>query len=439
MLHTEYKPARKALFVAALLVAVPNLSHAEGLASIYEKARSSDPQFQQAIADRNAREEALPQARAGLKPGATLSSSFDGIDNRNTDDQYQELSYGISLSQPLYDYSQRQVVDQADAQVSQARAEFSFAEQELILRVAERYFAVLDAREALDAAEANLEAIRRQLDQAEQRFEVGVIARTDVEEARAQADLARAERLQAEDDLESRREELREITNQAPAELNAVRVGVDLAPPEPQEPAAWRERAEEENRQLAAARFAAQAALENVDVQRGGRMPNADLVAGFNRSHEYGRTGPETEVDQLSAGLEVNFPFYQGGEISANIREAQFRYTEARESLEETRRTVARNAADAYRGVQTALERVQALDQARTSTQAALEATEAGFEVGTRTIVDVLNAQRELFNAERDYEQARHAYLINTLRLRQAAGTLTEADLERVNALLTDD
>ena len=436
MLHPEKRPTAAALFVAAVMVAVPNFASAEGLSSIYEQARSSDPQFQQDVADLNAREELLPQAKAGLRPDVSLNSTFDAIDNRNTDDQYRELTYGISLRQPLYRFSRNQAVDQADAQVNQAQAEFAFAEQELILRVAERYFAVLDAREALDAAEANLEAIQRQLDQAEQRFEVGVIARTDVEEARAQADLARAERLQAKDDLASRREELRELTNRAPAELNPVKSGISLTPPEPAESAAWRAQAEEENRQLAAARFAAEAAMEGVDIQRGGRLPTADLVAGYNRSREYGKTGPEAEANQLSAGVELNFPLYQGGEVSSSIREAQFRYTEAREALEQVRRTVARNAANAYRGVLTALERVRALDQARVSTRAAVEATEAGFEVGTRTIVDVLNAQRELFNAERDYEQARHAYLLNTLRLQQAAGTLTEADLERVNALL---
>jgi len=429
-------PMRAVLFGAAIFVAVPNLAGAENLSRIYEQARTSDPQFQQAIADRNAREELLPQAQAGLKPDVSLTSSYDANDNRNTDDQFQTLSYGVSLTQPLYRYSRSQTVDQAGAQVREARADFEFAEQELILRVAERYFAVLDAREALDAAEANLEAIRRQLDQAEQRFEVGVIARTDVEEARARADLARAERLQAEDDLASRREELRELTDRAPAQLDSLRADVSLTAPEPENPGEWREQAEDQNRQLAAAEFAAKAAMEQVDVQRGGRLPSADLVAGYNRSRNYNNDSIERETNQLSAGVELNFPLYQGGEVSSKIREAQFRYTEAREALEETRRTVARNAADAYRGVQTALERVHALDQALVSTRAALEATEAGFEVGTRTIVDVLNAQRELFDAERDYAQARNAYLVNTLRLRQAAGTLSEADLERVNALL---
>lgn len=432
-----------AIAAIAVSVAVPNQqAAAEDLLDIYERALTSDPQFQQAIADRRAREEALPQARAGLRPNLSVNSSFDVTDNSGdvsgvqTDGQYRQLTYGVSLSQPLYRYSRAQTVDQAGALVRQAKAQFAFAEQALILRVSERYFEVLDAREAVDAAEASLEAIERQLEQAEQRFEVGVIARTDVEEARARADLARAELLQARDDLENRREELRELTDQPPGVLETVRTGISLTAPDPSDLTAWREQAQQENRQLAAARFAAEAAMEGIDVERGGRRPTVDLVAGYTGLEQYGRQGRNTSSDELSAGVQLNLPLYEGGGISSNIREAQFRYTEAREALEEIRRTVTRDAANAYRGVLTALERVRALDQARVSTRAALEATQAGFDVGTRTIVDVLNAQREVFNAERDYQQARNAYLLNTLRLQQAAGTLSREDMNRVNALL---
>ena len=434
-----------AVFAIVALVTVPHQqAAAEDLLDVYELALTSDPQFQQAIADRQALEEALPQARAGLRPDVSLTSSFNATDNNGdlsgvqTDGQYRQLTYGVSLSQPLYRYSQAQAVDRADAQVRQAQAQFAFAEQSLILRVSERYFDVLDAREAVDAAEASLEAIERQLEQAEQRFEVGVIARTDVEEARARADLARAELFQARDDLQNRREELRELTNQPPGVLEAVRAGISLTAPEPADLASWREQAQQENRQLAAARFAAEAAMEGIDVERGVRRPTVDFVAGYDGLEQYGRQGRDSSSDELSAGVQLNLPLYRGGGISSNIREAQFRYTEAREALEETRRTVTRDAANAYRGVLTALERVQALDQARVSTRSALEATQAGFDVGTRTIVDVLNAQREVFNAERDYQQARNAYLLNTLRLQQAAGTLSKEDIDRVNALLEE-
>lgn len=429
--------------LAGLLLPVASVWAADDLLSIYERARTSDPEFQQALADRQAREEALPQARAGLRPQLSLESAYQTIDTDSDigtqqDVRYEQLNYGVSLSQPLYRYSQARRVDQTSAQVEQARAEFTFAEQALILRAAERYFAVLDAREAVDAAEASLQAIERQLEQAEQRFEVGVIARTDVEEAKAQSDLARASLLQSRDDLESQREALRELTNQAPALLASVREGASLNSPEPADPSQWRDRAQEDNRELLAAQFAAQAAMEGIDVERGARFPQLDIVANYSGVDQYEREDSDPSSDQWSAGIELSMPLYQGGGIRSSVREAQFRYTEAREVLEQTRRSVSRDAANAYRGALTALERVRALDQARVSTQAALDATEAGFEVGTRTIVDVLNAQRERFNAERDYEQARHAYLVNTLRLKQAAGTLSVADLRRVNALLSD-
>ena len=443
-MHHTIRLRPVALLIAIGLVGSPLGASAEDtLIEIYDRAQQSDPQFQQAIADRQAREEALPQARAGLRPDLSLTSRYttrdtdsDIANEQGSEEDYRQLSYGVELTQPLYRFSQARSVDRADALVEQARADFASAEQALIIRTAERYFSVLDAREAVDAATANLEAIERQLEQAEQRFEVGVIARTDVEEARAQADLARAERLQAEDDLETERERLRELTDRAPARLRQVREGVELNAPSPADPDAWRTRAEDENRDLAAARFAAEAAMEGVDVERGGRFPQIDLIASYDGLEQYDRDGRDRSSDEYSAGIQLNLPLYQGGGVSSNIREAQFRYTEAREALEEARRTVTRNAADAFRGVETALERVRALEQARISTQAALDATEAGFEVGTRTIVDVLNAQREVFNAERDYQQARHAYLVNTLRLQQAAGALSAEDLRGVDALL---
>jgi len=422
-----------------------NTAAATDLMSVYEQARESDPVFQQAIADRQAVEESLPQARAALRPEVSLDTTASFIDAQSNlsgpevSDDYRQLSYGVTLTQPIYRYATASAVDQADARVAQARARYAAAEQALALRVAERYFAVLDARAGLEAARASLEAINRQLEQAEQRFAVGVIPRTDVEEARAQADLAEAERLQAEDRLENQREALRELIGRSPATLAAVREGIRLEPPKPSDPDTWRQRARTGNSELAAARFAAEAAMSNIEVQRGDRRPTVDLVAGFDGIEQYDRLGSDRDSDELSASLQLNLPLYQGGGTSAAIRQAQFRYTEAREALEEIRRRVSSDAANAYRGVLTALRRVEALDQARTSTQAALDATRAGFEVGTRTIVDVLDAERERFNAERDFQQARHAYLLNTLELKAAAGALALADLEQIDALLTDE
>lgn len=434
-----------ARLLGSILIITSGLAQAEyDLLRIYEMARTMDPEFQQAIANLRAAEEQLPQARSGLRPNVTANASANSIwsdsdlsaPNGDTSDDYQQLRYGVTLAQPLYRYDRSRLVDQAEIEVNRAEINFSFAEQALILRVAERYFAVLDAEEGVKAAEANLQAIRRQLKQAEERFEVGVIARTDVEEARARADISRADLLDAQDQLNTERESIRQLTNQDHTEISSVREEAELASPQPRSVDRWRQLAETDNLELAAAHLAASAAMTEIDVQRGDGRPSIDFIAGYSGTEQYDRNGRDPSASELSAGVELNVPLYRGGLTSSRIREAQSRYTVALESLEQVRRTVSRNAADSYRGVLTALERVRALNQARASTRSALEATEAGFEVGTRTIVDVLNAQREVFNAERNYQQARHAYFINSLRLQLAAGALTVDDLAEINQVL---
>lgn len=444
-MHIFKKATVDRLLAGLLLVITSGFAQAEDdLMQIYEMARTMDPEFQQSIATLRAAQEQLPQAKSGLRPSVSATAGADSIwedsDISSPDvdpsGDYQRLRYGVTFTQPLYRFDQAKLVDQADLAVNRAEISFSFAEQDLILRVAERYFAVLDAEEGVKAAEANLQAIRRQLEQAEQRFEVGVIARTDVEEARARADIARADLLEAQDQLNAQREAIRQLTNQEHAALASVQEGVALTTPQPSSIERWRQLAETENLELAAAQLTASVAMTEIDVQRGTGRPRIDFVAGYTGTELYDRYDQDTSANELKAGIELSIPFYQGGFTSSRIREAQSQYTGALESLEQTRRTVSRNAADSYRGVLTALERVKALDQARSSTRSALEATEAGFEVGTRTIVDVLNAQREVFDAERNFQQARHAYFVNSLRLQLAAGALSVDELARVNRML---
>lgn len=443
---------RSLLCLAGLCSALNPAFAQEDLLSLYREARISDPVFQQAIADRNAREEQLPQAWAGVKPSISATADADrtwtdedrdvaglGGGGGASDDSFDGYSFGVQITQTLYNYSRFRELERADAAVAQAQADFASAEQELMVRVSERYFAVLDAEASLEAAQARLEAIERQLEQARQRFEVGVIARTDVEEARAAFDLTQSELLQAESDLESARERLREVTGPGAGEIASVRPGIELETPTPADQDAWRELAEQQNWSLLAARQAAEAAMSNIGVVRGDRYPRLSGFANYGYQDSQGGFQGRTQGDNASIGVQIEWSLYSGGGNRSRTRQAQYRYTEAREALEEVRRSVSRSAADAYRGVVTARQQVQALDQARESTRAALEATEAGFDVGTRTIVDVLDAQRELIGAERDYEQARHAYLLNTLRLQQAVGSLAEDDMAAINNLLEPD
>ena len=434
--------SRSLALVAVLLLAPVGALAADDLIDVYETAQRTDPVFRQAQANLEAVEEAIPQARAGLLPDIRATGNADVVDQEQTTTTTQNIndtsfSYGVRLTQPLLRYDRIQQLDRAEMRVAQAQAELAAARQDLLLRVADRYFAILDAREALAAAEAEKRAVKRQLEQAKQRFEVGVISKTDVEEAQSRFDLASADVIDARNEVRNARERLREVTGRTPDQLEELRADIALRAPEPDSENAWRERAVENSHELAAVKKQAGAAMENVDVQRGSYFPDIDVIAEWRRSKRPGSFGSRT--DGGTVGIEVDFPLFQSGARSSRVSEAQARYTEAREQLQEQRRQVVRSSSDAYRGVKTALQRVQALDQARTSTRSALDATEAGFDVGTRTIVDVLDAQRELFGAERDYQQARHAYLLNTLRLKEAAGQLSEKALAAVNQLLVTD
>lgn len=439
---------RSPLALMTLLVLVPTLAPAgEDLLDVYETARRSDPVFQQAKTNLEAVKEQVPQARAGLLPDIRATGNIERVDRTQTVEQMggenttfvndNAYNVAVTLTQPVLDFESIQRLDQADARVAQAQAELAAAREGLFLRVAERYFGILDAREALAAAEAEKRAVKRQLEQAEQRYEVGVISRTDVEEAQSRFDQASADVIDARNEVRNARERLREVTGRTPETLEEVRADIALNPPQPDQEEAWRQRAVELNHQLAAAKDSARAAMENIDVQRGGYFPDIDVVAEHTRSDRPGSFGSETEDNTI--GIRVELPIFQGGRTSSEVRQAQHRYTEARQQLKERRREVVRTSSDAFRGVKTALQRVRALDQARKSARSALDATEAGFDVGTRTIVDVLDAQRELFNAERDYQRARHNYLLNTLRLRESAGQLSREALAETNSLLVEE
>jgi len=434
------------VLVAALLAPLPALA-VDDLMTIYREARESDPQLRQALGELETVRERLPQARAGLLPELSAFGTVDrerseprGSGSSNFDTSYDTTSaLGLELSQPVFRYDNFLRVREADLQVAQAQARVNSAEQELMTRVAERYFEALAAFDGVAFARAELRAIERQLEQAEQRFEVGMAPITDVEEARARRDLSRANLLQAEDALENALEGLRELTGRSHRELALLDEDVALESPDPEDSAAWAQRAEERNWDILAFRHGSEAAMENIGVQRAGHLPTVDLVGNVQRVDQGSRTadtgvpgGPE-EFDQASIGLRLNVPLYRGGATRSQVREAQSQYTVSLEELEETRRAVGRGTTDAYRGVISAIARVGAFDQAITSTQRALEAVEAGFEVGTRTVVELLDAQQDRLGAEQDFRQASYDYLLHTVRLKRFAGSLSDADLQAIN------
>ena len=432
-----------ALGTLLAMPAWPGAAMAAGLLEVYRLAAERDPELAAARAAYRAALEARPAARAPLLPtvgfGADVSRTW--LRNRGgagSDTVYNNFRYSLSLSQPLYRRDRWIALRQADAMVAQAAAQLEATEQTLALRTAERYFAVLAARADLEFARSEKAAIAHQLAQARRRFEVGLVAVTDVREAEARHDQAVATEIAARNALDSAIEALAEITGEVHARLADAPPDMPLARPEPEDIDAWVAAAETRNPELEAARRALEIARQEVARQRAGHLPTVDLVASYSlQDLNFGGIAAVDRFD-TTVGVQLSLPLYAGGAVVSATRAAAEREAEARHRLELTLRRTTRAVRDAYRGVLTAIGQVEALRRAVVSAETALEATEAGFEAGTRTIVDVLNAQRDLYRARRDFARARYDYLLNGLRLKRAAGTLAPEDVAAVGALLRD-
>ena len=427
---------------------------AADLVDVYELAISSDPALLAARARFDSTGELRRQAFSNFLPQISGSASLtEGDSNFSiagveiSDSDVDNESLGLEIRQSLFNYRFHQQLDQAKAQVSQAEALYEDAYQAFVLRVADRYFAVLTAQDAVRFAQSEERAVGRQLEQAEQRYEVGLTAITDVHEAKARYDNARARVIVAENTLDDAREALRELTGEYVSELEPLQEELPLAIPQPQDPDAWVQIALEENPELVGRQFAVAAADEAIEIQRGGHFPTLDAVASYgedtNNVFEL-RDDFQNVIDTTSSvgeraviRLQLNVPIFEGGATSSRVRQAAADYEEAVQLLEETRRSVIRQTRNAYRDTEASILEVEAREQALVSARSALEATEAGFEVGTRTIVDVLLSQQNLFQAQQDYSRARHDYVLNLLRLQEAAGVLEREDMLDVNSLLS--
>jgi outer membrane protein len=452
---------------AGLIAASP--VRAADLLAVYQRALQNDPQLREAEATRLAALESKPQALAALLPqlaanGTAQQERDKGTSNETETVQVsgQNLSeafpfngrvttvthhYGVDLRQNLFSWQNWVALRRADSQVAQAEADYQAAQEDLIARVAQRYFDVLAAQDDLDAQEANVASVNRQLEQAEKRYEVGYVAITDVEEARAAHDSGAAAVIASKRQLASAQELLREITGDLFDQLARPVEPFALDNPDPSSEDRWVEMALQQNLSLVSSRLAADIAQENVSAARGGHFPTLDLVGSRYRTTvggeyinandtPYGSTN--TDQYQNILGLQLSFPLYSGGMVSSQVRQAVYQHRAAKERVERVARQTEHDARDAYLGVLSEISRVKALRRAAESNTIALRATEAGYEAGTRTAVDVLASRRQWVQARTDYARSRYDYMINVLRLQQAAGILSEQSLHRLNGLLTD-
>lgn len=450
----------RSLAMVLAAVAAPAASHAASLLEVYQQALQSDPLIHEAEALRQAAETAEPQARGFLLPqlnasGSWTTASNDGsqlefvpetqsLQSFDFESERDTLQWSLNLTQTLFRWDQFVNMKIADKIVARAEVVYEAAQQDLMIRVVQRYFGVLAAEDRLASIQADREAIARQLEQAQQRFEVGLIAITDVQESQAAYDQAVAAEIAAKRDLATAREFLREITGEYVPDLAAPEEAFPLAPPQPADMEAWVELALDQNLNLLASRFDERIARDEISLRRSGHFPDVQLVAGRNHRDETGesRFGPnpfqptDSIVDGNFVGVEVTVPLFSGGRTSSLVREAVYLHRASLERLQLVARETERATRDAYLGVLSEISRVQALEQAVESSRTALEATQAGFDVGTRTIVDVLNSQRALYQAITNYYQSRYDYVINVLQLKQAAGTLKVQDLEQIDRWL---
>lgn len=404
---------------------------ADDLHSIYQTAKQGDPQFRAAEATRLATQELAIQARAGYYPSLDLNASTAKNWRSSPGQDGTTRGYTLNLNQPLYRRDTYVANQQAKAQVNQAEVNFTAARQALILRVAQAYFDTLAAQDNLQFAQAEKASIERQLEQTKQRFEVGLIAITDVHESQAAYDNAVATEIVAENRLAIAQVAMEEIINQKIDALAPLAPTIPLQLPQPADQQHWTEQAEENNKALSALQQDLVIAEKAVEAARSGHYPTLDLRASHSYSDDTFSQFTGKTTTNLSLQLDV--PLYRGGQTNSQVRQSRHQLNATREQYEQQRRAVERQVRSAFLDVTAAISQVKALQQALLSSQSALEASEAGLEVGTRTTVDVLNTRRELYRAKSNLSQAKYGFIISTLNLKQAAGTLSEEDINEVN------
>jgi outer membrane protein len=453
---------RASAFALVVLVC-SGAAEPKDLVGVFEDAVTSDPVIRQADANRLAAREARPQAWAAVLPQLNATAALTGDHNSGTQPFFgtnpngtpfvvaapatvdtTTRQWGVNLRQNVFSWSNWVALKAAAKEVAQAEATYQAAEQQLILRVSQAYFNVLAAEAGLEANQTSLEAISRQLDQANKRFEVGLIAITDVEDAKAARDTAAAAVIAAKRTLATSEDQLQEITGQKYDRLAKPGTDMPLRSPEPADQGRWVEISLQQNLSLISSRLSADIARDNVRAAFGGHLPTLDVVAGrsyqnqgVNESFAGQPFGYDTYFNERQLGLQFTLPLFSGGATQSKVRQTQYQWIAAKEAVVQSSRATERQARDAYLGVISGIARVQALRQAVESNHTAVRATEAGYDVGTRTSVDVLNARRLLVQAETDYANSRYDYIVSVLQLRLAAGNLDRAQLTEINNWLT--
>lgn len=428
------------IIISAALGSFSAFTWADNLAQVYDLAKKNDPQLLGQEASRDRAFEAINSTKSALLPqinltgGYTINSSDESVRNSRA------LSAGVTFSQELYKRSSWLSLDSAEKQARVADANYAAAQQSLMMRVAEAYFDVLRAKDNLAFVQSEKNAVSRQLDQTKQRFDVGLSAITDVHDAKAQYDAVLADEIIAKNTLDNSYESLREITGQEPTHLSILDKKRFSITRTQDSMTKMLNQAETKNLTLLAGRITKDIAKDKISLADAKNLPSLTLDGGYNYNREYDSdyanydTFDNHDTKDLNVGINVSVPLYTGGNISSLSKQAELQYVQASQDLEAQYRSVVKQVHAFNNNINASVGAVNAYQQALVSAKSALKATEAGFEVGTRTIVDVLDSTRRLYNAKKNLADARYDYIINVLKLRKATGTLSEQDILDINA-----
>ncbi|HEY6721379.1 MAG TPA: TolC family outer membrane protein [Burkholderiales bacterium] len=424
---------------------------AADLLQIYRDALANDPIYASGRAARDAGLENLPQALAQILPtvNATAFTQYNDINIgfRGAAPEQTRLGnsngYTVTLTQPLFNWQNIQVYKEGEFKALQAEATFGQATQDLIVRVAQAYFDVLASQDGLAFIRAQKIAISEQLAQAKRNFEVGTATITDTHEAQARYDLGTSQEIAAESDLEIKKRTLQQIIGKFPERLDPLKSSIELNPPKPNSMEDWAVAAASQGYPVHAQEAAVEVAVREVERIRAGHLPTLNIVgsAGQNSTSIRSTAVANSASDSINRtiGLQLAIPLYAGGGVASQVRQAVANRDKAQQDLESARRAAALSARQSYVGVTNGMAQVKALEAALVSSRSALDSNKLGYEVGVRINIDVLNAQQQVFSTLRDLSRARYDTILNGLRLKAAAGSLGEADVEEVNRLLGTD
>lgn len=419
------------------------------LLDIYQLALAQDPTLASALSANQAAQEIIEQGKALYRPAVNFSASasasqtdikftgagFNAFRNEGRQN-FEGYNYGVEARQPIYRKQNLVQIDQSKTQVSIADKQYHLAQQTLILRTTQAYFDVLLAQDKLDLIGAQKTAILSQLEQAKANFDVGTATVTDVNEAQARYDLMAAQEVAAMNEIQIAQRAIQALTNAMPEKLATVKPDIQVQPlAKPMQD--WQQVALNNNLTIQIQQDTAKLAEQEVERANAGHLPTLDAVASYSSSYANGgSSGVGNDLQNASIGLQLQIPLYQGGAISSRARQAVLNQQKAMNDVEIARRQTDLETQRAFFNFNTSVAQVKALEQALVSSQSQLDSTKLGYEVGVRTSVDVLNAQQQLYSAKRDLLQARYAYLVNIIRLKTAAGLVSEPDLQEINQQL---